>query len=97
MKRFREQCRTPSTPHKQPIPNLMPGMSVSGKVFKLRQTMNVGGPNPELTPVMHDCDLVIQPCPVATKSDYAVSGFAGDASFATGTNTRLTNDATLGL
>ncbi len=83
--------------NKQPIPNLMPGMSVSGKVFKLRQTMNVGGPNPELTPVMHDCDLVIQPCPVATKSDYAVSGFAGDASFATGTNTRLTNDATLGL
>ena len=83
--------------NKQPIPNMMPGMSVSGKLFKIRQTLNVGGPNPELTPVLHDCTLTLIPSYVATKADVIISSLAGDASMATGTNTRLTNSSTLGL
>jgi hypothetical protein len=83
--------------NKQPIPNMMPGMSVSGKVFKIRQTLNVGGPNPEYTPVLHDCTLTLVPSYVSTKNDVIISSLAGDASMATGTNTRLTNSSTLGL
>jgi hypothetical protein len=51
------------------IPSLLIGQNLSGKTLMLRETFNVAGPNPELTPVLSDVTLSIEPAYTATKTD----------------------------
>lgn len=81
-----------ATNHAQ-IASLIAGMSVNSKSFKFRQTLTVGGSNPELSPVLKTCQLTLSPSYTATKSDVVNSSLAGGTSMGTGTLTRLTNAA----
>lgn len=51
----------------QPIPCLIPGMNAA--TLLLKEDLNVGGPNPELTPYLNELSFSIDPSYATTKND----------------------------
>lgn len=68
----------------QPLPNMLPGYTTTSKTVQIRQTLSLGGINPERTPVLYDCTFSIAPSYAATKSD-AIDADANSTDFAGGT------------
>ncbi len=73
------------------IPGLFPGMNLTGKSIVVRQTLDIGGPNPELVPVLNACEITVRPAAAVTKTDVSHADTAGNMG--TGTLTGLTNAA----
>ncbi len=51
------------------IPNILAGMSMSGRSLQLQQVFTMAGPDPTLTPTLTGVSLSIQPSYAATKAD----------------------------
>jgi hypothetical protein len=53
------------------LPDLIPGMNTSGVNMTLRQTLSIGGPNPELAPILDTCSFTVYSAAAATKTDFS--------------------------
>ncbi len=53
------------------LPDLIPGMNTSGVTMTLRQTLSIGGPNPELAPILDTCSFSVYTAAAATKTDFS--------------------------
>lgn len=69
----------------KPIPALIAGQSLTGKSLLVKQTLCVGGPNPELAPILNDVTVTVGSAYNASKSDVS-SSYAG-SEMTDGTNT----------
>jgi hypothetical protein len=54
----------------QPLPGLIVGMNTGGRSIILKQTLSVGGPNPEMAPVLDTCSFSVYSAAAASKSDF---------------------------
>ncbi len=63
---------------------LVKGMDLAGKTLQYRQTLCLGGPNPEVTPVLKRTAATIAASYAATKTD-AGAAWSGDAGWNMGT------------
>ncbi len=70
------------------IPDLLAGMNLTSRTITLRETLNLGGPNPEITPVLNDVTFSISPSYAVTKTD-AFDFDANSTDFGTGTRTNV--------
>lgn len=73
------------------MPGLIPGQVVTGRTAIIRETLSISGPNPELGPILYDCELTVQPSFATAKTDVWNGDTAGN--MATGTLSAVTNAA----
>jgi hypothetical protein len=53
-----------------PLPGLIIGMNTNARNIILRQTLAVGGPNPEMAPILDTCSFTVSSAAAATKTDF---------------------------
>lgn len=81
-----------------PIPNLLAGMNLATRNIQFRQTLNVAGPDPTISPVLTEMSISISPSYNASKTD-SISQYSSPTDWNSGTlsNTVAQGDGTLGL
>ena len=62
------------------IPSVIPGMNCSGRSIKIRQTINIGGPDPTLASYFYNCTITVQPTYNVSKTDVYHGDVAGSMS-----------------